>query len=362
MTAATRARPRRWSRVSAWALWALVMLGIPVAVWLNHLLRQAGRSDQAGSNVDTVIYLLAVVSAVTVGAVLASRRPRHPVGWLLLALGLWFTYGYATWVLLAWRGAPSAVGDAAKDVSVFVMAACIGFVLLLTPTGSLPSPRWRWWARVLAVAAVGGLVSSVVGPLAVRALAELLQVARYVAFVITGLAIPVGVASLVVRFRRARGLERQQLRWLAVGAAPVAVAVLAIAALVLAGNEVSLGWLVGVCLAVLPAGDRRGDPPLSALRPGPHHQPHTGLRAAHAAAGWRLRRSGPGARPAPGADLEPGRRRGHHDGRRGVPAGPPPHPAGGRPALQPAPPRRRPDDPGVQRAAAPAGRPGGPDG
>src|SRR6266540_421020 len=100
-----------------------------------------------------------------------------------------------------------------------------------TPTGSLPSPRWRWWARGMAVAAVVRLVSSVLGPLAVRALAEWLPVARG---------------------RRARGLERQQLRWLAVGGAPVAVAVLAIAALVLAGNEVSLGWLVGVCLAVLP--------------------------------------------------------------------------------------------------------------
>src|SRR6266540_1887212 len=90
-----------------------------------------------------------------------------------------------------------------------------------TPTGSLPSPRWRWWARGMAVAAVVGLVSSVLGPLAVRALAEWLPVARGVAFVITGLAIPVGAASLVVRFRRARGLERQQLRWLAVGGAPV---------------------------------------------------------------------------------------------------------------------------------------------
>jgi len=228
------------------------MLGVPLAVWLKHLLAQAGRSDQAGSNVDTVIYLLAVVSAVTVGAVLASRRPRHPVGWLLLALGLWFTYGYASWVLLAWRGAPPAVGSAAKDIAVVVMAACIGFILLLTPTGSLPSPRWRWWARVVAVASVVGLVSSVLGPLAIRGLAAWLPVARGVTFVVTGLAIPIGAASLVVRFGRARGVERQQLRWLAVAAAPVAVAVAALAALVLAGNEVSLGWLVGVCLAVLP--------------------------------------------------------------------------------------------------------------
>jgi hypothetical protein len=247
-----RVWPRWRPGVLAWALWALVMLGIPVAVWLTHLLRQAGRSNQAGSNVDTSIYLLAVVSAVTVGAVLASRRPRHPVGWLLLALGLWFTYGYASWVLLAWRGAPPAVGSAAKDIAVVVMAACIGFILLLTPTGSLPSPRWRWWARVVAVASVVGLVSSVLGPLAIRGLAAWLPVARGVTFVVTGLAIPIGAASLVVRFGRARGVERQQLRWLAVAAAPVAVAVAALAALVLAGNEVSLGWLVGVCLAVLP--------------------------------------------------------------------------------------------------------------
>src|SRR6266542_3968852 len=101
-----------------------------------------------------------------------------------------------------------------------------------TPTGSLPSPRWRWWARGMAVAAVVGLVSSVLGPLAVRALAEWLPVARGVAFVITGLAIPAGADSLVVRFRRARGLERQQRRWPAAGAAPLAAAALAIAALV----------------------------------------------------------------------------------------------------------------------------------
>jgi hypothetical protein len=203
------------------------------------------------------------VSAATVGAVLASRRPRHPVGWLLLALGLWFAYGYASWVLLAWRGAPPATGSAIKDIAVVVMATCIGFILLLTPTGSLPSPRWRWWARVAAAAPLVGLVSlalgpfrepdqSVANPLAVGALAGPLLVVRGVAFVVAGLAIPVGAWSLVVRFRRAGGVERQQVRWLAVAAAPVAAAVAALAALVLAGNEVALGWLPGVCLAVLP--------------------------------------------------------------------------------------------------------------
>jgi hypothetical protein len=244
-------------------LWALVMLGLPVGVWLIQLARQAGRSDLVGSDADTIIYGLVAVSAATVGAVLASRRPRHPVGWLLLVLGLWFAYGYVSWVLLAWRGAPPAVGSAVKDIAVVVMAACIGFILLLTPTGSLPSPRWRWWARVAAAAPLVGLVSlglgpfrepdqSVANPPAVGALAGPLLVVRGVVFVVAGLAIPVGAWSLVVRFRRARGVERLQVRWLAVAAAPVAVAVAALAALVLAGNEVALGWLPGVCLAVLP--------------------------------------------------------------------------------------------------------------
>jgi hypothetical protein len=234
---------------------------LPVVVWLQQLARQAGRSDLVGSDADTIIYGLVAVSAATVGAVLASRRPRHPVGWLLLALGLWFAYGYGSWVLLAWRGASPAVGSAVKDIAVVVMAACIGLILLLTPTGSLPSPRWRWWARVAAAAPLVGLVSLVVGPLrepdqsvanplAVGALAGPLLVVRGVAFVVAGLAIPVGAWSLVVRFRRAGGVERQQVRWLVVAAVPVAVA--ALAALVLAGNEVALGWLPGVCLAVLP--------------------------------------------------------------------------------------------------------------
>jgi hypothetical protein len=263
VTAGGRLAWPRWRPARlAWALWTLVVAGLTATPWLNQLARQAGRSD-LGSDANTAIYGLVAVSAATVGAVLASRRPRHPVGWLLLALGLWFTYGYASWVLLAWRGAPPAVGLALLDANVVVIPALIGFVLLLTPTGSLPSPRWRWWARAAAAAPLVGVGSLVLGPfresdpsaanpLAVGALAGPLLAARTVSFAVAGLAIPVSAWSLVVRFRGARGVERQQLRWLAVGAVPVAVAAAALAAQALAGNEVDLGWLAGVCLAVLP--------------------------------------------------------------------------------------------------------------
>jgi hypothetical protein len=86
---ATRlAGPRWWPGVAAWALWALTLLAIPVVAWLDHLSRRAGRPDLAQLTLNAFVGpVLACVSATTVGAVLASRRPRHLVGWLLLVLG-----------------------------------------------------------------------------------------------------------------------------------------------------------------------------------------------------------------------------------------------------------------------------------
>ena len=62
----------------------------------------------------------------------------------------------------------------------------------------------------------------------------------------------VGAGSLVVRFRRARGLERQQLRWVVLAAALTGVGMLASLVLVAAGNQVLVGWVGAVCMALLP--------------------------------------------------------------------------------------------------------------
>jgi hypothetical protein len=73
-----------------------------------------------------------------------------------------------------------------------------------------------------------------------------------VTLLLTGLGIPVGAASLVVRFRRSRGVERQQLRWLALAAALLAVVVLAMVTLGAAGLEAPFGWLSAGCVVLLP--------------------------------------------------------------------------------------------------------------
>jgi hypothetical protein len=231
----------------AWAPWALTLLCLPVIAWFDHLLRQAGRPELTWSQAGGVPNGVAAVSAATVGAVIASRRPRHPVGWLLLGLGLTLSAGdllyvYVRYGLVARPGSLPAAGHLAglSLSTIAIWLACAGFVLLLTPTGSLPSARWRWWARVAAAAPVVFLLGSLVEPAPLRpeyptvvnplaaptAWAGPLRAVTGVALVVSVVGVPIAAGSLVVRFRRARGIERQQLRWLALAAALAPPAVL----------------------------------------------------------------------------------------------------------------------------------------
>ena len=184
----------------------------------------------------------------------ASRRPGHPVGWLLLVYGVLVTAslvagGYLTYALLARPGALPGAGVAVVVYYVLNLSGApiplLALAVLLTPTGALPSPRWRWLARALVVIAVASLaggafnpqppeppLQSVTSPLAVdlsagppplRLLNDVVGGLVSAAFALT---IVAAALSLVVRFRRARGVERQQLRWVAFVAAMVPVAVL----------------------------------------------------------------------------------------------------------------------------------------
>jgi hypothetical protein len=269
MAVTETARIPRWPGVLAWTLGTLGVVGLSTVAWLDRLVRQAGRDDLTWWTGGTGGEVLAIVSAVTVGAVLAGRRPAHPVGWLLLALGLSLVVagvasGYATYGLLVRPGSLPAADLVAvyEQHAGIPTGACLGFVLLLTPTGSPPSPRWRWWAWTTAAAGVVAMAAwvpqpfiepfeSVANPLTVPAADRLLGVA-WVALAVSVLAIPVGAWSLLVRFRRAGGVERQQLRWLALAAAVVAAGVLVIVVLLVAGMETLVGWIYGAFLALLP--------------------------------------------------------------------------------------------------------------
>ena len=269
-TNAARSAPaRRWPAVLAWGLAGLSVLTLVPATWLA-MLQPLGGVDPVSTAAAGAPVVLATVSAATVGALLASRRPRHPVGWLLLGLGLALAVNllvepYVRYGLLVRPGSLPAASYVVGFVyvMVFVGLSCTGFVLLLTPNGSLPSPRWRWWARVAGAAPVVIVLGGVVqpnplapdylgNPLAVPALARVLAVPALAGIVVVLVSLLVGAGSLVGRFRRARGVERQQLRWLAVAAALASMLLLvALVAGFLALDGVVLASF-GLCVALLP--------------------------------------------------------------------------------------------------------------
>jgi hypothetical protein len=262
--------------VLAWALFALVLLAFATFPLFDRIMRHAGRPDLALFQPFVIPPTLAALTASTVGVVLAGRRPRHPVGWLLLALGLCMAFGgviagYLPYTVVVRPGSLPAAGPVARVYAPLTDAAlaAIGFVLLLTPTGSPPSPRWRRWAwvsggalAVLLVAAtvapgsMDRLVLALDGPVGPRAFGGTLGVANQLALVVALLVILGGAGSLVTRFRHARGVERQQLRWIALAAALTGASMLATGILVGVGDVALAGWtsVIGTVFLPLAAG------------------------------------------------------------------------------------------------------------
>jgi hypothetical protein len=271
-SAAGRGRPRRWPAVLAWGLWGLAMLGLAVMPWMDRLTIQADRADLTGWQGPLFVAVLGHLTATTVGALVASRRPRHPVGWLLLGFALATTASgvissYVAYGLVARPGALPAAHVLARYYPATGPAALalLSFVLLLTPTGSLPSPRWRWWAVITAATPIALvlmvpwapgrldpqlLVTS--SPFSDRALGGALLVATRVALVVTTLAVAVAAGSLVVRFRRAQGVERQQLGWVALAAALMVLAAPVVLLAVALGIPILIDWAAAVWAVALP--------------------------------------------------------------------------------------------------------------
>jgi len=268
--AAGPATGRRWPAVLAWAVACVTVASLAPAYRLQSLVGAAGSPERAPSIAATAPVALAVVSAAAVGALVAGRRPRHPVGWLLLGVGLAVAVSvlsepYVKYGLLVRPGSvPGARSLVPLLYSTWLVGlGCAGFVLLLTPTGSLPSPRWRWWARVAAAAPVLVVLGFAVqpdpmapeylgNPLAVPALAPGLLVAALAGIVVIVAGLVVGAGSLVLRFRRAHGTDRLQLRWLALAATCAPALLLAALVAGFLGRDAVVLASLSLCVALLP--------------------------------------------------------------------------------------------------------------
>ncbi len=206
------------------------------------------------------------------GALITLRRPQHPIGWLFLWSGLSVSLTFLLQVCAIGllEGTASAWTSTASDsLNVATVTILLFAVGTLFPDGRLPSPRWRWTVGVVGCTAVVGMLATLAiggwGGDAEQALAPSPLRDSWGEFgdVLSGIFYPLlllvtlaATAALVLRFRRSEGVERQQMKWLALAFTATAVSVTAGFAFDAAGltiGAVALSSLVtSVALVLIP--------------------------------------------------------------------------------------------------------------
>ena len=179
---------------------------------------------------------LITIAFAVVGALVAARHPRNPIGWIFISVGLFYTLTILTGVYS--QTAPHLLGDSqppGMDLAewlnnwIWIPAIFlpIVFVFLLFPDGRLLSPRWRvvlWSAAlgllftVMSIALHPGPVEAWdtdVNPYGIPAAAGFLEGLIQIAYLLIGIGFVGAIGTFVIRFRRSHGVEREQMKWLA---------------------------------------------------------------------------------------------------------------------------------------------------
>ncbi|HET9311907.1 MAG TPA: histidine kinase [Actinomycetota bacterium] len=266
----TTTEERRRSTRVPWVFAGLALVGlVPTAI----LTMVNGSIDEDPLFIPVAMMMIAGYSVT--GAVLASRHPRNAVGWLLLTIGLWFLLTGFSDEFMQWlyRDGPTTnplgqVFGLISNVLWLPMIATASLLFLLFPTGRVPGPRWRFLPWVIGSAVALFLLASILhpgpledtglegivvrNPLGVPGLEGITEIAIAGSSVVVLLGVLPCFLSLVVRFVRARGEERQQVRWLAA----VAIGVLALVAVqivlsIVLGDRFAEGTFLNQLLFIL---------------------------------------------------------------------------------------------------------------
>jgi hypothetical protein len=237
---------RRTASWLAWSLWAVCVALIALALFLDFLSADAlvRPRERLGPGLAVLRGVLALVYP-TVGALIASRLPTNPIGWIFCGVGLLytgqrFTIAYADYALLenfAFAGGEfMAWFSTLAGYSGTILAGV--FLMLLFPDGRLLSRRWRivaWTAVLGAVLAnlngafyLEGLAThrylmnpfGVAGYIGRFSTFEIITGSALIGEVVLLMSILAAHFSLALRLHRARGDERQQLKWFLYAAVP----------------------------------------------------------------------------------------------------------------------------------------------
>src|ERR687894_1674153 len=256
--------------------WFLCLLCVALAAASLILALLNGRTP-GEIFVEEGIAMIATLTVAfsVVGALVASQRPENPIGWIFCAAALFqglsnSGYEYATYALLTQPGS-LPLGAEASWLGQLIWAPGLGLILvflpLLFPDGRPPTRRWKW------VAWLGGISIVMIVVLAMVILwsergTQLLRdpvndeagpawildlLAGAVAFPLMLVAGLAAVISLFVRFRRARGDERQQIKWFACASALTLVFVFVLQTLNNTHNSLLEASLATVALILVPS-------------------------------------------------------------------------------------------------------------
>src|SRR5215204_5616653 len=232
---------RRAAAWVAWSGWLLSMVALALSLLLTLFLPASGGiTDVVANSVFAAVFAAIVLSFSTVGALIATRQPHNPIGWIMIVAGFGLaatilTGNYAELSLAQPPGrlpATEWVGWINAWVWVLGFGPALTFLLLLFPNGRLPSRRWRpvGWLAVAAMVTLGCGVAFMPGPfpdypqirnpvgLALLEGSFLAGEGGPLLYLSLVASTVLSASSMVVRFRRAAGEERQQIKWFAFAA------------------------------------------------------------------------------------------------------------------------------------------------
>jgi hypothetical protein len=215
----------------------VAMAAATVALYIATRSVQPPSTWGTGGDSAVLVFVLPFLAFPLVGALIASRRPKNPIGWICLAVGIFWMLvivsdAYGLYGLVVEPGSvpfPAAIGSLGE----WIWAPTIGlfgiYLILLFPDGRLPSRRWRplaWLSgAVMFLVSAGGAIEpgpveglpGVRNPFGLEEYPWVADVTQGVVLLLP-LCILASAGSLVSRFLRSEGEEREQIKWLAFAA------------------------------------------------------------------------------------------------------------------------------------------------
>ncbi|HEX6710015.1 MAG TPA: hypothetical protein VF068_06750, partial [Rubrobacter sp.] len=220
-----------FARVVAWLVVLIYVVGISANYWLERRLHLRDEHP-----LEDVMLVVGFGAFAVVGALLVAKRPANPIGWIMAVVGLIVGLFPAGDSYAAYKMTTSGHPDALAVVGAWtqswywflLLALSLVYVPLLFPDGRLLSRRWLPMALLmgvgtLAAVILGALTDTLTGqnvdykienPIGIEGLSPVESLPIFwVLGGILGIGLLGAMASVLIRFRRARGIERQQMKW-----------------------------------------------------------------------------------------------------------------------------------------------------